>query len=113
MILDWIRFGIIAIFFISALILLYISILGTYRFRFALNRIHCAAMNDTIVLILFFIGGVIAAGFDIMSAKFALIVFIQWCTCPLTSHMLTKAEYMTDEHLAEHCELPKEGEENA
>lgn len=111
MILEWIRFGVVAAFFIGALAMLFVSILGTYRFRFALNRIHCAAMNDTIVLLLFFIACFIASGFDIMTLKFALIIFIQWCTCPLTSHMLTKAEYMTDEHLSEHCELPKEDEE--
>lgn len=108
MIIEWIRFGAVAFFFAVALVMLFISILGTYRFRFALNRIHCAAMNDTIVLMFFFIGSIFAIGLDIMLVKFALIIFIQWCTCPLTSHMLTKAEYLTDEHIGEHCELPKE-----
>lgn len=108
MIWEWIKFGFTALFFVAALLMIFISVLGTYRFRFALNRIHCAAMNDTIVLMLFFIGTLFAVGFDIMTVKFALIIFIQWCTCPLTSHMLTKAEYMTDEHIGEHCELPKE-----
>ena len=108
MIFEWIKFGFTALFFAAALVMLFISILGTFRFRFALNRIHCAAVNDTVVLMLFFISTFVAIGFDIIMLKFAIIIFIQWCTCPLTSHMLTKAEYMTDEHIGEHCELPKE-----
>jgi multicomponent Na+:H+ antiporter subunit G len=108
MIFEWIKFGFTALFFAAALMMLFISILGTFRFRFALNRIHCAAINDTIVLMLFFISTFVAIGFDIIMLKFAIIILVQWCTCPLTSHMLTKAEYMTDEHIGEHCELPKE-----
>ena len=106
MIGEWIRFGIVACLMISGVIALFISIFGTFRFNFALNRIHAASMVDTVVLILFILACIIAEGFTFTSAKFLLIVFIQWCTAPLVSHMLAKYEYMTDTTLAEHCKLP-------
>ena len=31
---------------------------------------------------------------------------MQWCTSPLSSHMLSQFEYRTDPYLSEHVELP-------
>ena len=60
--LEWIRFGLVALFFAAGLIVLFISIFGTYRFKFSLNRMHSAAMCDTLVLMLFITGLIIASG---------------------------------------------------
>ena len=108
MMIEWIRFGLVALLMVSGLAALFISIFGTYRFNFALNRIHAASMTDTIVLMLFIFACIIGEGLSFTSAKFFIIIFIQWCTSPLVSHMLAKAEYMTDENLGEHCKLPAE-----
>ena len=108
MIIEWIRFGIVAALMASGIILLFISVFGTFRFNFALNRIHAASMTDTIVLICVILACVIAEGLSFTTLKFLLVVFIQWCTAPLVSHMLAKFEYMTDDTLGEHCRLPEE-----
>ena len=106
MIGEWIKFGVVACLMLTGVIALFISIFGTFRFNFALNRIHAASMVDTIVLILFILACVIAEGFTFTTGKFLIVVFVQWCTAPLVSHMLAKSEYMTDDTLGEHCKLP-------
>ncbi len=106
--LEWIRFGLVALCFISGIIVLFISLFGTFRLNYSLNRLHSAAITDTLVLLLFALGCIIAAGIDVTSVKIILVVFIQWCTSPLVSHMFVKAKIKTDERLPIHCKLPDE-----
>jgi len=105
MIWQWVRFGFVAAFFLGGIFTMFISILGLYRFDFALNRIHSAAMADTLSLLLFLVGIMIAAGLDAVIWKLLLVLLLQWCTSPLSSHMLAKFEYMVDENLTQHVEV--------
>ena len=109
--LEWIRFGLVALFLGTGVITLFISVLGTFRLDYALNRLHSSAITDTLVLMLFTIGCVIAAGFDVISAKILIVLFIQWCTSPLVSHMFVKAKLKTDDKLKLHCKLPEDNKE--
>ena len=44
--LEWIRFGLVAACFVSGLVVLFISIFGTYRLRYSLNRMHAASIRS-------------------------------------------------------------------
>lgn len=103
MISEWIRFGAVALCCAAGLTILFLSFFGTYRLRFALNRIHSAAMTDTLALMLFVLGMIIAEGFSFTSLKFLLTLVLLWCTSPLASHMMAKFEHLTDDRLSEHC----------
>lgn len=105
MIGQWIRFGVVCVFFLGGIFTMFISILGLYRFDFALNRIHSAAMSDTLSLLLFMVGIMVAVGFDAVVWKLILVLLLQWCTSPISSHMLAKFEYMVDETLTDHVEV--------
>ena len=105
MILEWIRFAVTAILFAIGIIALFVSILGTYRFRFALNRIHSAAISDTFCMFFILAGLAVASGFNFTTLKILLVLAFMWCTSPLSAHMLSSLEYHTDEHLGEHCEF--------
>lgn len=107
MTLEWIRFFITAALFTIGIIALFVSILGTYRFHFALNRIHSAAISDTFCMFFILIGLAVASGFNFATLKILLILAFMWFTSPLSSHMLTSLEYHTDEHLSEHAEFRK------
>ncbi len=107
MMLEWIRFGIVALLFGAGLITLFISLFGTFRLDYALNRLHSSAITDALVLLLFASGCIIASGADIISAKIIIVLFIQWCTSPLVSHMFVKAKVQTDDELKLHCKLPE------
>lgn len=118
MILEWIRFAVVAFCLIAGLVMLYLSVFGTYRFRFALNRIHAASITDTFALMLFVIGMIVAVGPSFTAIKFLMALTLQWCTSPLAGHMLAKFEYLTDDRLSEYCSeddrtAPKQEEEVA
>jgi len=103
--LVWLRFGLVASLFAAGLIVLFISIFGTFRFDFSLNRMHSSAMCDTLVLMLFVVACVIASGVNVVSGKFILLLVIMWFTSPVVSHVFVKTKYLTDENLCEHCEI--------
>ena len=103
--LEWLRFILVALCMLGGLFTMIVAILGLYRFDFALNRIHSAAMGDTLSLFLFVLGLVIAVGWNVVALKLVLVLLLQWLTSPLASHMLAQFEYHADEHLAEHIDL--------
>lgn len=111
--LEWLRFGLTAFFFLAGLITLFISIFGVYRMDYSLNRLHAAAITDTLTLMLFISGCIVASGVSITSAKLIIVLLLQWCTSPLVSHMFVKAKLRTDEKLSLHCSLPEEENKEA
>lgn len=111
MIGEWIRFVLSAVCILGGLVTLIIALIGLLRFDFALNRIHAAAMADTLALLLFMVGVMLACGWSAVVWKLGLVLLLQWVTAPLVSHMLAKLEYRADRNLGEHMELPAENEE--
>lgn len=103
--LEWIRFGITAALFAAGIIVLFISIFGTYRFDYSLNRMHSSAMCDTLVLMLFTVACIIASGFNVVSVKFLMILLVMWFTSPVVSHVFVKTKYLTDKNIGEHCDI--------
>ena len=103
--LEWLRFVLVALCMLGGMFTMIVAILGLYRFDFALNRIHSAAMGDTLSLFLFVLGLVIAVGWNVVALKLVLVLVLQWLTSPLASHMLAQFEYHADEHLEEHIDL--------
>ena len=57
------------------------------------------------------LGAAIAVGWSAVCWKLALVVVLQWCTSPLSGHMLAQLEYRTDAALPAHLELPQETKE--
>ena len=101
MIGEWIRFGVTALCVVGGLFALLTALLGLFRFDYALNRLHAAAIADTV-----------AVGFRAVLWKLVLVLVIQWYTSPLSSHMLAQFEYRAgQEDLARYLELPEETEE--
>lgn len=101
--IDYIRFGFSALFIIAGLFVTITGITGIYKFKFVLNRMHCAAIIDTLGLALIMIGIIIAYGFpindgklDVTSIKFILVVAFLWVTSPVSSHIVSKVIYLTD-----------------
>ena len=106
MIAEWIRFGLVALFLVAGTVAMIVSILGIYRFDFALNRIHSAAVADTLSMFLYLIGLLIYVGPHPIVWKLLLVLAMQWTTAPLSSHLLTQFEYRAVENLSRHVALP-------
>ena len=105
MFLAWLRFILVALCMLGGLFTMIVAILGLYRFDFSLNRIHSAAMGDTLSLFLFVLGLVIAVGWNVVALKLVMVLVLQWLTSPLASHMLAQFEYRADDQLEEHIDL--------
>lgn len=105
MFLEWLRFILVALCMLGGLFTMIVAILGLYRFDFSLNRIHSAAMGDTLSLFLFVLGLVIAVGWNVVALKLVLVLVLQWLTSPLASHMLAQFEYRADDQLQEYIDL--------
>ncbi len=92
MILHWIRFLLgtfclgFGVFFIVS------SVVGNFKFRFALNRMHAAALGDTLGLLGVVVGITLFHGLDATSLKLLLIVALVWITSPVSSHLIMLME---------------------
>jgi len=97
--MEWLRFAFSALFTIAGVLAFAVGTFGIYRFKFVMNRMHAAAILDTMGLLFVIVGLVIARGFTAVSWKLLLVVVFLWLTSPISSHLLAKMEYFTDADL--------------
>ena len=105
-----IRFLFAASFLISGVLCMASAVLGMYRFRFVLNRMHTAATADTFGLMLCMIGLIIWKGFGFEALKMMIIIGFFWISGPVSSHLIARMEVSTNEKLEEECEVKEYGE---
>jgi len=85
-----------AILFILGALIYITAVFGVYKFKYVLNRMHAAALGDTLGLLLAVSGGIVYYGFQFVSLKLVLILVFLWITSPVASHFIAKLEYTTD-----------------
>lgn len=105
--LSWLQFILSAILIGCGLLIIILSVLGVYRFRFVLNRMHAAAMGDTLGIMFIILGLMIANGFNMVLVKFLSIIAFMWIASPVSGHLITKLEYLTNDHLDRYCRFEK------
>jgi multicomponent Na+:H+ antiporter subunit G len=106
--LEWIQFLIGAGFITVGIITAGIATFGMYRFKYVLNRMHAAAMCDTLALASVMIGLMIIYGFCMATLKILLIILLLWLASPVSSHLISRLEVTINEDLEEECEVPEE-----
>ena len=86
-----------------------VSVWGTFRFKFVLNRMHSAAMGDTLALFFVLLGLIIISGFNITSLKLAAIIVFFWIASPVSSHLISNLVATVDrKQVLEMCEIIEE-----
>ncbi|MBE6954705.1 MAG: monovalent cation/H(+) antiporter subunit G [Ruminococcaceae bacterium] len=100
---EWIRYSIAVVLLIAGLAVSFVSFLGVYRFRFVLNRMHAASLNDTLALMLVMAALIVAMGLRLATLKLVLVVVFMWMAGPISSHLLCKLELSTDEEMDQHA----------
>ena len=98
---EWVRFAAAASLFILGLVFEILAVFGVNRFRRALNRMHAAAMGDTLGILFVLLGLIVMRGFSMDSLKLFLVVAFFWTASPVSGHMISRLEAMTDEELGE------------
>ncbi len=90
-----------AIFIIAGLIVFLISIIGIFRFKYVLNRMHAVALGDTMGLGLIVIGLIILGVDFFAGAKLFLIILFFWMSGPIATHSIAKVEVLTNKNYEE------------
>lgn len=101
MMLEWIRFVASSICLFAGLLFMILAVFGVNRFRRALNRMHAAAMGDTLGILFVFSGLMLMRGLSMDSLKLFLVILLFWLAGPVSGHMISRLEAMTDENLGE------------
>ena len=96
--LDWIRFVLTAVLVVAGLFLMVSGVLGQFRLKYVLNRMHAASMGDSLGLPLVFLGLCISAPDWVTIAKLALVCAFIWITSPTGGHLIARLELTSNEH---------------
>lgn len=98
-------------FIIMGLLVFVIQLVGVYKFKYILNRMHAAGMGDTMGISLCLIGAMFLFGWSFTTLKIALIVAFLWLASPVSSHLIARLEVTTNENLEEYCKIEREEED--
>ena len=97
--LEIIRFAVVALLLLAAVILESFSVFGVNRFRFSLNRLHAAAIGDTLSISCVILAAIVYTGLEVFSLKYFLIVSLMWMTSPVSGHLISLLVYKTDDDI--------------
>ena len=89
---ETIRFVLCALFTLGGLFILITGVVGVYRFHYALNRVHSAAL-------------MIAEGLDIATLKMLFVILTLWLTSPVSSHLIGRLEITINDGLENHMNV--------
>lgn len=103
--MEWIRFILGVAFIVMGLLVFVIQLIGVYKFKYILNRMHAAGMGDTIGISLCMIGAIILFGWSFTSLKIGLITAFLWLASPVSSHLIARLEVTTNENLEKYCKI--------
>lgn len=103
--LEWLQFVIGIIFLLAGLGVFAVQVFGVFKFDYVLNRMHAAAMGDTLGIGISLVGLIILSGWNFASLKMALIIVFLWNASPVSSHLIARLEAMTNPHLEQRCEV--------
>ena len=101
MIGAWIRFVLSVVCLLIGLFFMLVAVFGVNRFHKALNRMHAAALGDTLGILFVILGLILMRGFSMDSLKLFLVVLFFWIASPVSGHMISRLEMMTDDNLGE------------
>ena len=100
---EWIRMLLGFSLLILSVTVFAIEIAGVFKMKFSLNRMHAAAMGDTLGLGSGLLGLMIISGLNFTTLKMLLVWIFLWCTSPVASHLIARMEYETNDNLSEHA----------
>ena len=89
--------------FLFGLFVFSTAVLGLFRFRCVLNRMHAAAVGDALGIFCILAGLVVLHGWSLAAAKMLLILMFLWLTSPVSSHLIAEMEVWTIQDIHSEC----------
>ena len=99
---EWIRFVGGAALITLGLVIFFVEISGVFRFKYVLNRMHAAAMGDSLGLSACIAGLMLMNGLNFTTVKLLCIIVFLWLASPVASHLIAKLEVTTSPDSAEY-----------
>ena len=96
---------------ILGLLIFMIQLVGVFKFKYILNRMHAVGMGDTLGLSLCLLGTMFLFGWGFTTFKIALIAVFLWFASPVSSHLIARLEVVTNENLEDYCKVETKEEE--
>lgn len=72
-----------------------IQIMGVFKMKYILNRMHSAAIGDALALGLAFLGLIIINGINFTTFKLLLVPCFMFFSSPVSSHLIARMEVET------------------
>jgi len=104
MVMEWMQFLLGTGLLIFGMAVFVLELIGTFKFKYVLNRMHAAAMGDTFGIGISLLGLMILSGFKFVTLKMGLVIIFLWLASPVASHLIARLEVTTNEHIDEFCE---------
>ena len=101
---ETLRWVLCAVLLLSGVLSVLVGLFGVFRFRFVMNRMHCAAIIDTLGILLILTGLMVAAWDMAYIPKLILVLLMIWIGSPIASHLVARMEIATDPTAGEHME---------
>lgn len=95
-VLEWIRFLAGAVLLLCGLGIFIIEMIGVFRFKYVLNRMHAAAMGDTLGIGFSLMGLILMSGWNFTSLKLLCVIIFLWFSSPASSHLIARLEVTTN-----------------
>ena len=105
---ETVRYGIAALLMLCGVVSAGVSILGVFRFHFVMNRMHCAAILDTLSMAGIFGGLMVAKASLAYTPKLLAALVVLWVGSPIASHLVGRMEIATDETAAQHIKVEED-----
>lgn len=109
-VIEWIRFLAGGLLLLLGLLIFLIQMIGVFRFQYVLNRMHAAAMGDTLGIGCCLLGLIVMKGVSFTSLKLLLVIIFLWFSSPVSSHLIARLEVATDEEPRRHYKQLAEDE---
>lgn len=103
--IEWIRFVLTALLLAAGLFIFFSGVVGQYRFRYVLHRMHAGSMGDSLGLMLVMLGLCISQNDVFVILKYLLTAVFLLLTSPTSSHLIARLEITTNEHPEKEMEL--------
>ena len=100
-----VRLILTAAFMLLGLFVCCVGVYGVFKLKYAANRMHAAALNDTMGISLCLVGLAISAPDFFTALKILLVVVFLWLASPVASHLLCRLEVETNEQRGEYMNV--------
>lgn len=94
-IVIYVRFILGILFLLMSLAFFTVEVMGVFKMKYVLNRMHSAAIGDAMALVLAFVGLILLNGMNFTTFKLFLVPLFMFCSSPVSSHLIARMEVET------------------